>query len=118
MDRPAMEIRVSQEEDAVVVEAHGRLDELASPEFERATEPLAEKDGVRVVLDLAGVEYVSSGGLRAILSLHRSVEKRGGTLRLCTLSPFVTEVFEISGLAPLFAVYSTRQGALAAFTTG
>ncbi len=66
-----------------------------------------------VVLDLAGVEYVSSAGLRALLLAARQVKAQGGTLVVAALQPFVQEVFEISRFTMLFRTFATVRDALA-----
>ena len=47
--------------------------------------------------------------------LFKAIKKNKATLKLCGLNPFVTEVFSISNLLPLFDVYPNREHALAAF---
>jgi anti-sigma B factor antagonist len=83
----------------------GRLDELATSEVEQAfTDALNNASGGMVV-DLSGVEYVSSSGLRVLLMLSKAMRKQQRTLRLCNLSPFVAEVFEISNFSAMFEIY-------------
>ena len=78
----------------------GRLDTITSPELEKAL----VLDGVeRLVVDLAGVEYVSSAGLRVFLSAHKRMSKAGG-LRLEGLRPVVREVFDITGFSDIFEI--------------
>jgi len=110
-----MEIRQSTDNDAVVLELLGRLDELAAPEVQSAFTELVNHKTTRVVLDMAGVEYISSSGLRVLLMLFRALGKRQGQLKLCALTPFVAEVFEVSNFATVFDIHPTRDEALRAF---
>jgi anti-sigma B factor antagonist len=109
-----MEIRESLENGALVLELLGRLDELASTEVEQAFMALLRRGIACVVLDLHGVEYVSSSGLRILLMLSRALKRDGGRLKLCGLSPFVAEVFEVSNFHTVFEVYPTTADAFRA----
>ena len=113
-----MEIRQSEEHGVTCIALLGRLDELATSDAERAFTEVLEGGAKEVLLDLEGVEYVSSSGLRVLLLLAKSMEKSGGTLKLCNLSPFVAEVFEISNFTRLFEVHPSHSEALDAFGSG
>ncbi len=113
-----MEIRQSTDSDIVVLDLLGRLDELATPEVQHAFADLVNQDAARVVLNMAGVEYISSSGLRVLLMLFRALGKRRGALKLCGLTPFVAEVFEVSNFASVFDIYPTRDEAVRAFSEG
>ena len=96
-----MEIRERKEDEVTVVTLLGRLDEMATSQVESAFGKLIDGPGCRVLLDLSGVEYVSSSGLRVLLMLSKAMRKAGGHLKLCSLSPFVAEVFEVSNFLRL-----------------
>ena len=68
-----------------------------------------EKD---LLLDLGGVDYISSAGLRAILLIGRKLNAMSGYLRFCNLGGMVKEVFSISGFNSLFPVYASLTEAL------
>ena len=110
-----MEIVRSDEGNYVLVTLLGRLDELAAGEVERAFTGMIDAGVDRVLLDLSGVEYISSSGLRVLLMLLRAVKQREGRLVLCGLSPFVAEVFDISNFRSLFEVRQDSAEARAAF---
>jgi len=72
----------------------GRLDTLSAPEFE--AEMKSSLDGItELVLDLAGLEYVSSAGLRALLSLHKKMAEVG-SMKVVNVNEIVAEVFEVT----------------------
>ncbi|MBI2435730.1 MAG: STAS domain-containing protein [Candidatus Hydrogenedentes bacterium] len=109
-----MEIREQNINDAFVLRLSGRLDELATAEVELAFSALVQKDARKVVVDLAGVDYISSSGLRVLLMLWKALEKTHGQLRLCGLVPFVVEVFGISNFDKIFSIHGGVEDALAA----
>lgn len=108
-----MEIAEERIANALVLHASGRLDGTTAPEFERAV--LSKLDGkpTRLVLDLAGVDYVSSAGLRAILVAVKRGKSVGCVLALCRLREHIREVFDLSGFANVVAIHPTVEEALA-----
>ena len=65
------------------------------------------------MLDLGGMEYVSSAGLRILLMAAKQVRGTATKLILCAMRPNVMEVFEISGLSAVFSIVPGRDAAMA-----
>lgn len=78
----------------------GRLDTLTAPEAEEVFNQMAERFE-KIVLNMAGVEYVSSAGLRTLKRLHMAMKKKNGSLVLTNVRKMVMEVFEMTGFAGL-----------------
>ena len=78
----------------------GRLDTLTGPEAEEDFNQMAERFE-KIVLNMAGVEYVSSAGLRTLKRLHMAMKKKNGSLVLTNVRKMVMEVFEMTGFAGL-----------------
>ena len=72
------------------------------------------RDGGVLVLDLAGLDYVSSAGLRVLLKAAKEARAAGSRFALAGLRPAVREVFEVSGFFAVLTAYPTRAEALAA----
>jgi anti-anti-sigma factor len=66
----------------------------------------------KLLLDLAALDYISSAGLRIILSAARQMKSRSGRLVLCSLSNQIREVFEISGFTGILVISSSREEAM------
>lgn len=113
-----MEIRATEENGIALVFLAGRFDELATREAEQAFQKYLHMRAQRVLLDLSGVDYVSSSALRVLLMLHRGIAKDSGSLKLCGLTPFVAEVFETSNLNRVFETFPTLEAALHSFSGG
>jgi anti-anti-sigma factor len=64
------------------------------------------------VVDLGDLSYVSSMGLRSFVSIGKTLQGKGGALRLCRLNGLVKQVFEITGLIRSFPVYESVEAAL------
>ena len=81
----------------------GRLDSHTSPEVEEIFTDVSGRFE-RVILNMAGLEYVSSAGLRIIKNLHMAMRRRGGELTLHNVNKLVMEVFEMTGFAGLLKI--------------
>lgn len=80
----------------------GRLTVTTSPELEAEVASLPESV-VDVVMDLAGLEYISSAGLRVLVGTQKLASKRGGTLTLVHPVDEVYDIFEMTGLTEIFS---------------
>ena len=87
---------------ALEIALEGRLDTMTSPELEKelsADLPSAES----LTLDLAKLEYISSAGLRVLLSAHKSMASKGG-MKVKNVSEIVQEVFDVTGFADILNI--------------
>ncbi len=102
---------------ALVLGVHGRLDQDNCDAFRADlmthVERSAHQGGV-VILDLSGLEYVSSAGLRCFMLASRQAKAQHGRIFVAALQPMVTEIFEISHFNMVFQVFPTVREALAA----
>lgn len=97
-----MEIVLTHENDLLNVLAHGRLDAESAPRF---TEDVKRelKEGESVLIDLIGVDYVSSAGLRALLSIQKTV---GGKdkMKITGVNGYVLQIFVTMGFDSLMNI--------------
>lgn len=107
-----MEIQHEEQDGIEIIGIEGRLDASTSSQLEEALMPVVEKDGVLAVVDLRFLEYISSAGLRVMLSAAKAVKKNKGRIAISSLNANVNQVFEISGFASIFDLYETRQEAI------
>jgi len=108
-----MEIGEEKAEGALVIAPRGRVDSVSSGELERHLVARLDAGERRVVIDMAGVEYISSAGLRVLLLAAKRLKPPAGALVLCGLGPGVRTVVELAGFMSLFAVEPARAQALA-----
>ena len=109
-----MDIQTERHSGALIARAEGRIDGVNARDFEEALKAAISMDDNTVVMDLEGLSYISSAGLRVILLIAKTLRKRNAELRLCSLSDPVREVFEISGFDKIIDIHDTREAALAA----
>ncbi|HEY5409358.1 MAG TPA: STAS domain-containing protein [Caulobacteraceae bacterium] len=89
----------------------GRLDSASSPVLERQAFDCIDAGERRLLLDFSALDYISSAGLRAALAVAKRMNAAGGKLALCSLSPQVAEVFEISGVDAIIDIHPSAESA-------
>jgi len=97
-----------------LVKISGRIDSSNVTQLDNVLKEIAGRKN-NVVLEMSGVDYISSAGLRAMISLLRECKKQKGDVRLAAPSERVVEVLGLAGLDALFEVYDTDAAAVGSF---
>ena len=116
-----MQISPQRYADVQVLAVSGRIDNATSEAFKTGLGPhvaQCRSGGDRVVLDFAGVEYISSVGLRVLMLAARQTREQGGTIVVAALQPVVKEIFQISRFNLVFECLDTVRQALAKISPG
>jgi anti-sigma B factor antagonist len=103
--------------DTLVVAPAGRLDHDNCEAFRAGLQPLLDRalaSRQRIVVDLSGLEYVSSAGLRCFMLAAKQAGAQGGKIVLAALRPVVAEIFQISRFDLVFELHPSVREALAA----
>lgn len=80
----------------------GRLDTTTAPDLEN--ELKGDMDGVtELILDFSKLEYISSAGLRVLLSAHKVMGRKGG-MKVTNVNEIVNEVFEVTGFSDILTI--------------
>lgn len=97
-----MVINKKQDGSALVVALEGRLDTTTAPELEQ--ELKSSLDGITdLTLDMTNLDYISSAGLRVLLSAHKIMLKQG-KMKVTNASEIVREVFEVTGFSDILTI--------------
>lgn len=107
-------INVSMHDKVTLIEVSGRIDSMNANQLGEALATEIGNGHNQMVLDLANVEYMSSAGLREIVSALKKV-RANGDLRLAQPSSRVREVLEMAGLDTIFRIYGTQAEAVGSF---
>jgi anti-sigma B factor antagonist len=107
-----MDINQTSINNVPIVSVSGRIDGTTYKDLETILNELIDQNKSEIVLDLEGVVYISSVGLRVLLATQKKVRPKKGDLKLVSLQPFVREVFEMTGFTRLFSIYPNREEAL------
>ena len=97
-----MMIEIKKEMDTTIVEVVGRLDTTTAPALDKTiNEDIG--DVKNLILDFKGLEYISSAGLRVLLSAQKKMQKIG-SMQVINVIDSVMEVFEITGFADILTI--------------
>ena len=107
-----MEIVEERSGGVLVVAPRGRLDTTTSPDLEKRLQGHVDAGVRQLVLDLSGIEYISSAGLRVLLLVAKKLRAAGGEVVLCALGPAVRQVFELAGFLSIFPIEPSRTAAI------
>ncbi len=110
-----MEINARTEGEVEVLAISGHLDTKTAKGAEDALNDLINKGRNKILVDCEGLDYISSVGLRVLLSTMKKLKKSNGKLHLSGMNPTVKEVFDISGFSTIFTIFPKSPEALAAF---
>lgn len=110
-----MDIVTQEYKRVAVVAVAGRVDSATAPDLESKLRELVDAGKSQIVLDLKDVEYMSSAGLRAMVSTLKSVKRVNGDLRLANPSTRVEEVLRLAGLTSIFSIHPTQEEAVGSF---
>jgi anti-anti-sigma factor len=99
---------------ATVLTVGGRIDSETAPAFD-AELTKAIGSNSKLVLDLKGVEYMSSAGLRAVIKASQAVEKGGGAIKLASVPEEIASVMYTVGLNQKLGSFASVEEAIASF---
>lgn len=101
-----MEIREAHLGSLTVLRPAGRLDNLTAPEFQAKLLETTAGGAARIVLDFTGVDYIASGGLRAI-TVAMKQKSAAQQISVIGLQPGVEEIFTIAGFRQVIPIFVT-----------
>ncbi len=107
-----MEIREKVCGSVTVLCPSGRIDAAHSEAFQTRLAAAVGRAAAQVVVDMAGVAYISSVGLRALMVAAKQTKASGGKLAVAALQPVVKEIFEISRFNFVVKIFATPREAI------
>ena len=97
-----MTIEIKKNTEETIIEIVGRLDTITAPALDKTiNEDIG--DTKNLVLDVKGMEYISSAGLRVLLSAQKKMQKIG-SMKVINVCEAVMEVFEMTGFADILVI--------------
>ncbi|MFH0781215.1 MAG: STAS domain-containing protein [Pseudomonadota bacterium] len=100
-----MKISIEKDNGLTVVSASGKMDAANCGELEGALDRIITGGGTTIILNLDGLLYISSAGLRVLLKTAKNL-RSAGIFVLCALSENVKEIIEMSGFSNFMNIYS------------
>ena len=99
-----------------LVTVNGRVDSSTAPDLEAAFRAINDAGRFRIVLDMSDLEYISSAGLRVLVTILKNCRRYNrGDLRLASVPERIASVLEMAGLDVLFKTYPDAVEAVGSF---
>jgi anti-sigma B factor antagonist len=108
-----MQININQFEEITVVSLTGDIDAKTAPIFQQNVLPLTDSAN-KIIMDMANIIYMSSAGLRMLLSLYRQVTAKKGKVVLVGLREEIRDIMSATGFLDFFTTSETVDSGLAA----
>ena len=108
-----MDIQIKTVDDVAVVTLTGVMDGRTAPTLEKQLLPLAESTP-RLLLNMGGIAFLSSAGLRILLMLYRQINNQGGCIALANLPEMIEDTMSVTGFFHFFTAYPTEEEGIAA----
>lgn len=99
-----MKVAITQADNKVMASIAGRLDTVTSSEFEKSFVPYFTMNGIELHLDCNEMEYISSAGLRVVLTAHKNITSKGGRFIISNLNKEVRSVFDMTGFSRILTI--------------
>lgn len=96
-----------QENDITVIVMDGRLDAALAKEFKNQMSALVDAGRIKVIIDMARVDFVDSSGLGSLVGALKLVNNHGGDIKIVSPRPEVRTIFELTRLHRIFDMFET-----------
>jgi anti-anti-sigma factor len=110
-----MDITTKEYRRAAIITVGGRIDTATSSQFEETINALIDGNQYNLVMDFSDVDFLSSSGLRILVTTRKKLRDIGGDVVLASPSQRAVDSIEIAGLDKLFASYPSREEAIGSF---
>jgi anti-anti-sigma factor len=110
-----LNVKIEEEQDKTILRVEGRLDAASSPNLENKLNELIKAGKKRLLLDFTKVDYLSSAGMRLLLSVTKKLKSIDGKLNFCSVNEEVMEIIKMAGFERILAIYLTEKDALEGF---
>jgi anti-sigma B factor antagonist len=95
-----------------VVAVKGYLDAHTAPELEQVLQQLVDEERVHIVINLAGLSYISSAGLGVFMGFIEDIRRKEGDIKLAEPNEKVYRVFDLLGFPVLYEIYQKEEEAI------
>ncbi len=112
----AVKITNKQYKRVDLIEIDGRIDSSTAPQLDQALQKIIQDGRYRIVVDMSETQFMSSAGLRALLSALKQVRRfNRGDVRLASMPDRIQKAFDLAGLLEVFKVYDSSVDAVGSF---
>jgi anti-anti-sigma factor len=112
MEGSTVEIETRESQDILIVDMTGRLDSSTAGTSHDKMVGIVKSGAKRIILNLGKLEFVTSAGLRVILTMAKLLQSVRGELKICDARAPVREVLEASGFNSLIRIFDSEKSAI------
>lgn len=107
-----MEMKERDVNDIHILSLSGRMEAADAKELQTKLDSIMTKNVLKMIINLAYLEYISSSGLRVLLAARKTQEQKKGFMEVASLQPFVGKIFLKTGLDRVFKVHPDDEAAI------
>ena len=106
----AVNLALESKDDVLILRVSGRLDAVSSPQLEKQVmDAIAEQDYSKVLMNFKDVNYLSSAGMRLLLSTTKKMKSKGGKFVISNISDNVMEVIKMAGFDHILSICANEE---------
>lgn len=109
------EVFLKEKNNVKILNIQGFLDAHTAPNFESELEKLIRNKNYNIVVNLDGLQYISSAGLGVFMGVIENVRQNGGDIKICCAAPKVFKVFDLLGFPSLYEFFDSEDSAINKF---
>ena len=106
-----MNITQDDKKGIIVLRCEGRLDATSSPQLEDEINRLIDQEKNKVLIDFSRIDYLSSAGMRLLLSATKRLKNKQGNLGIFAIHEEVREIINMAGFEKVLAIYHSEEEA-------
>ncbi|MBA3722300.1 MAG: STAS domain-containing protein [Parachlamydiaceae bacterium] len=110
-----VEVTDEKKDDVLILRMTGRLDAISSPAAEKKVFEEINNGQIKIMLDFSGVDYLSSAGMRMLLSITKKLKSLTGKMVVCNVTENVMDVLKMSGFDHVIELSPNEDDALKKF---
>lgn len=107
-----LQISLERVDQKIILRLNGRIDASSAPLLEKKLDCLIEEDLYFLILDFTRVHYLSSAGMRVLLSTSKKLASKNGYLLLFSIGDDVFEIIKMAGFDKILHIFSSEEDAL------
>lgn len=111
MDNISISLKENNTKDISEIRIDGVIDTLTATQLEEVIESLLKRDRFKMIVDLAGVDYISSAGWGIFISHIKDIHENGGDLKLANMIANVSEIYELLEFDNVLQAYASLDDA-------
>ena len=110
-----LKIDVEEHQNVLCFRLEGRLDATSTPQLETKINEQVDAGKKHILLDFGRIDYLSSAGIRLLLSATRRLKSDGGQLNMCSVNEDVMEIIKVAGFERILNIFPTEAAAIDGF---